>query len=178
MSSSRSIKNNSNLSRLFFLAILFIHPVINHAKNKEVIYSETYENNSKDSDNNATIIFDELIHLRPGGARHINTEIRYGHPDSRYYQLSLIRGGGIGNKQIIKAPVGTRIVLSYSPNMALRCVYFDITALGESTVKFNQSFGYYTTFHITNTKTLKPMFKSEYNHIISDNYYHCPWPTP
>ncbi len=173
MTSSRNVNSRIHIPHVFYLILLFIFPSTNHASNKEVIDQAEIEYSSQHSDNNATIIFDGLEYIN-----YDNTEIRYGYPDSRYHQLSVIRGGSIGNTHIIKAPVGSRIVLSYSPNMALRCLYFDITDQGESKVKFNESFGHYTTFRINNTKTLKPMFKSEYDHIISDNYYHCSWPTP
>jgi len=175
MPSSKSIKNSFHISSFLYLTTMMISPSISIADDEEDIYPERIEHDTND---NATIIIDELIRIRPGGLRQINTEIRYGNPDSPYHQLSLIRGGSIGNTQIIKAPVGTRIVVSYSPYTALRCLYFDITDLGESTIRFNHSIDSYTTFRITNTRTLKPMFKSDFDHIISDNYYHCPWPEP
>ncbi|WP_345195758.1 hypothetical protein [Kistimonas scapharcae] len=175
MSSFKSIRSSLHISSFIYLITMMIYPSISIAGFEDDIYSETIEHETND---NATITIDELRLLSPGWLRQSNTEIRYGNPDTPYHKLSLIRGGSIGNTQIIKAPVGTRIVVSYSRYTALRCLYFDITDLGKSTIRFDQNFFSDIIFRVSNTKTLKPMFKSDFDHIISDNYYHCPWPEP
>ena len=138
-------------------------------------YQDTDESPSDDNEVFAEISFDNLYNLRPIGRRD-NMEIRYGNPTDNYFKLSIIRGY-MGSNRKIKAPVGDRIIISYSPYTTLRCLYFDITAPGTSSIRFNDM-DIHTSFTITNKTVLKPIFRSEFSYIESENPYHCLWPEP